>query len=79
MDSILLQDAVLRNLQALSESSQRISEELKQTQSEVPWHKIAGFRNILVHGYLGIDTEKVWAIIKQDLPQLKQAIKEMLE
>ena len=78
IESDLLQDAVIRNLQVLSESTQKISDATKESQPEVPWNKIAGFRNILVHGYLGIDSEKVWEIIVQDLPQLKQAIKDML-
>lgn len=47
------QSAVLRGLQTLSESTQRLSDEFKERHPEVPWQNIAGFRNILVHGYLG--------------------------
>jgi uncharacterized protein with HEPN domain len=62
------QDAVLRNLQILSESTQRISDETKRLTESVEWRTISGFRNVLVHDYLGIDIEEVWRIIEMDLP-----------
>ncbi len=74
-----LQDAVLRNLQTMAESAQRVSNDLKATHSEVEWRRIAAFRNVLVHDYLGIDIEKVWEITQRDVPQLRQAILAMLE
>ncbi len=49
------QDAVLRNLQILAESTQRISPELKSAHTEIDWRGISGFRNVLVHGYLGVN------------------------
>jgi len=48
-DSTLIQDAVLRNLQTLAESSQRVSDARKAAHPEVAWRALAGFRNILVH------------------------------
>lgn len=78
MDSHTLQDAVLRNLQTMAESAQRLSDDLKTTQSEIEWHRIAAFRNVLVHDYLGIDLEIIWEITQRDLPELKQAILSML-
>jgi len=65
-------------LQVLSESTQRLSEELKPRYPAVEWRKIADFRNRLVHDYLGVDLEIVWRVIENDLPELKQAIVEML-
>ncbi len=52
MESHMLQDAVLRNLQVLTESAQRLSNALKATHSEIEWNVIASFRNVLVHDYL---------------------------
>ena len=49
------QDAVMRNLQTLSESTQRISPSLKMDRPEIDWRSIAAFRNVAVHDYLGID------------------------
>jgi uncharacterized protein with HEPN domain len=72
--STLVQDAVLRNLQTLAESTQRLSDDLKNSIPEIDWRGIAGFRNILVHGYLGIDIGRVWTIIERDLPPLVKVI-----
>jgi uncharacterized protein with HEPN domain len=75
--SRLVQDAVVRNLQTLTESSQRLSKALKASEPQVPWRDLAGFRNILVHGYLGIDLQAVWSVIEQDLPALTVALQRM--
>ena len=48
--SRLVQDAVIRNLQTLAESSQRLSSEIKGTEPQIPWRELAGFRNLIVHG-----------------------------
>jgi uncharacterized protein with HEPN domain len=71
MASTLVQDAVVRNLQILAESTQRVSPALKGAHPEIDWRGIAGFRNILVHDYFGIDLEKVWNIVTRNLPDLK--------
>lgn len=79
MGSSLIQDAVLRNLQTMAESTQRISDSLKTLHPDVPWRDISGFRNILVHDYLGLDLEYIWQTIEHELPSLKCQIKTMLE
>jgi uncharacterized protein with HEPN domain len=79
MDSTLIQDAIIRNLQLLAESTQRLSDAAKERQSGIDWYKIAVFRNVLVHDYLGIDIERVWNILRKDLPVLNEAIHIMLE
>ncbi|MGH9328023.1 MAG: HepT-like ribonuclease domain-containing protein [Terriglobia bacterium] len=71
---ITLQDAVLRNLQTLGESAQRISTPLKDAYPKVEWRRITAFRNVLVHNYLGIDLPTVWDIVQEDTPRLKVAI-----
>jgi uncharacterized protein with HEPN domain len=68
-----LQDAVLRNLQILSESTQRLSEGSKVKHPDIEWKRIAAFRNFLVHNYLGIDMERIWEIVQRDVPALKRA------
>lgn len=78
LDSELIQDAVIRNLQTLAESTQRLSDAAKESQNKVDWFKIAGFRNVLVHDYLGIDIERIWNILEKELPGLKEAIEQML-
>jgi uncharacterized protein with HEPN domain len=73
------QDAILRNLQTLAESCQRLSEPLKASRPEIDWRGIAGLRNILVHDYLGISLPRVWEIVEMFLPDLKAAVHHWLE
>jgi uncharacterized protein with HEPN domain len=75
--SRLVQDAVIRNLQTLAESSQRLSSEIKGTEPQIPWRELAGFRNVIVHGYLGVDLGAVWLVVEQDLPPLTEAVGRM--
>ena len=75
--SRLVQDAVIRNLQTLAESSQRLSSEIKGTEPQIPWRELAGFRNVIVHGYLGVDLGAVWLVVEQDLPALAEAVNRM--
>jgi len=70
----IVQDAVVRNLQVMSGSSQRLSDKAKEDYPEVPWRQISGFRNILVHDYLGIDLDVIWSVLEQELPNLKKAL-----
>lgn len=76
--SRLVQDAVVRNLQTLAESSQRLSADVKATEAQIPWRELSGFRNVIVHDYLGIDLEAVWLVVEQDLPPLSEALRRML-
>jgi len=78
MASHTLQDAVIRNLQTMAESTQRISDDLKEKHPEIEWYRISAFRNVLVHDYLGIDLDRIWEITQRDIPELKQAISVML-
>ena len=73
------QSAVLRELQTLAESTERLSEEFKSRHPQIPWRNIAGFRNILVHDYLGIKLDRVWEIIDVDLRSLKARLSQAIE
>jgi uncharacterized protein with HEPN domain len=76
--SRLIQDAVFRNLQTLTESSQHLSADIKATEPQVPWRELSGFRNVIVHGYLGIDLRAVWLVVDQDLQSLAEALDRMV-
>jgi len=78
LDSTLVQDAATRNLQTMAESTQRLSDALKSSNPAVDWRAISGFRNILVHDYLGLDLERIWGIVERRLPFLKADIERML-
>ena len=70
-ESDLNPDAVLRNLQTLAESTQRVGDRLRALHPEIDWRAIAGFRNILVHDYLGVNLDRVWEIVSVHLPVLR--------
>ena len=72
------QDAVMRSLQILAESAGRLSDTLKPAYPEVEWRDIQGFRNLLVHDYLGINLKRVWEIVERDLPSLSKVVDHML-
>jgi uncharacterized protein with HEPN domain len=69
-----LQDAIVRNLQVLCESTQRIGEPHRQRHPEIDWPSIAGMRNVLVHDYFEVDFETVWLIVTRDLLPLERAM-----
>lgn len=71
---IKTQDAVIRNLQTLGESIKRVSDGVKASHPEIEWKHIAGFRNVLVHDYLGVNLKRVWEVIEKFLPDLKRKI-----
>ncbi len=72
------QKATLRELQELAESTQNLSPGLKDRHPEIPWRDIAGFRNVLVHDYLGLNLSRIWQIIERDLTALKKEIEAIL-
>ena len=73
-----IQDAIVRNLQILAESSQRLSGDFKSRWPQVEWSRIAAFRNVLVHDYLGLDMERIWVVTQQDVPELKKSVELMM-
>ena len=75
----ILYDAALRNLQTLSEATQRLPDDIKGRYPDIPWREIAGFRNILVHNYLGdIDAQTVANVVRNDLPPLYRVMEQLL-
>jgi len=63
-------DAVIRNFEIIGEAANRLPEEFKENHSSIDWNKIRGFRNRIVHDYMGIDYEIVWQIKEHFLPKL---------
>ena len=74
LHSELIREATLHCLQTLTESTQRLSSDFKILYPEIDWQGMAGFRNVLVHGYLAVDYSRVWQIIKKDLADLKRRL-----
>jgi uncharacterized protein with HEPN domain len=78
MESSMAQDAVIRNFEIIGEAAKRISEGVKKKYSFVPWRRLAGFRDVLIHNYMGVDLEEIWNVIEHDLQDLKRKIELIL-
>ncbi|MEK7795447.1 MAG: HepT-like ribonuclease domain-containing protein [Candidatus Hydrogenedentota bacterium] len=75
----ILRDAILRNLHTLTESTQKLSEDVKRRASGVPWIDIGRFRNVVVHHYLGLDLVRIQRVIDEQLPVLEEAVRLLLK
>ncbi len=71
----LAYDATLRNLELIGEAATHVPDEIRKVHPEIPWRLIISTRNRLIHGYLGIDNDTVWSIIRDDIPELLQLLK----
>lgn len=78
LESVQLQDAIIRRIEIIGEAAKNIPENFKEEHSDIPWRKMEGMRNALIHGYFGIDLILVWNVITKNLPELKAMIKPLL-
>lgn len=68
-------DAVVRNFEIIGEAANRVDYAFKESNNQIDWNRLRGFRNRIVHDYFGIDYEIVWAIIENDLQKLVDQLK----
>ena len=71
-------NAVVRSLEVIGEAVKNIPEEIKADYPVIPWERMAGMRDKLIHGYFGVDYESVWAVVVERLPEIESTIRKML-
>ncbi len=71
----LVREASVRKLEIIGEAAKNLSKEFKDGHKEIPWSRIAGMRDKLIHGYAGVDYYIVWNVIQNDIPILEDVLK----
>ena len=79
LTDIKTQDAVIRNFEIIGEAVKRISDDTRNLAPEMPWRQLAGFRDVLIHQYDGIDPMEVWQTVEKELPVFQPIIARLLQ
>lgn len=72
-------NVVIRSLELMGEATKKIPEDVRRRYSDIPWKRIAGMRDKLIHEYAAVDLEIVWIVIKEELPPVRPMIEKVLE
>ena len=62
----------------VGEASKRLSDELRSANPAVPWRRICGLRDVLIHHYIGVDLDAIWSIVESGIPALKETVLKLL-
>lgn len=73
--NLQIQDSIIRRLEIIGEASKRIPSSVRELNKEIPWRKISLFRDFIIHSYFEASLNRIWIIIKKDLPEIKEKIK----
>jgi uncharacterized protein with HEPN domain len=74
----MAQDAVIRNFEVIGEATKRLSDAIRNRRPDIPWREIAGFRDVLIHDYMGVNLRRVWLVVEQHLPALRDALDDLI-
>ena len=78
LENLMMQDAVMYQIEIVGEASNGISEEFRETHASLPWLQMRAIRNKIVHDYRGINLHIIWDTVKNDLPLLKEQVRSLL-
>ena len=75
----IIQDAVVRNLEIIGEAAKRVPSHVRDAHPRVPWKRLAGLRDVLIHQYEGVDLGQVWRVASDVLPGILRELRSMSE
>ncbi len=72
-------NAVLRSLQVIGEATKRVPDPVRERYPQVPWREMAGMRDKIIHDYMDVDTEIVWRVLTERIPEIRPVLEQILE
>ena len=78
MRDVRTQDAILRRLEIVGEAAKRLPAAFRDAHPHVPWRRIAGFRDVVIHHYDKVDLHAVWRLVEHDVPLLRKQVEDLL-
>lgn len=72
------EDRIRHMLEAALKAAGKISESFRQSHPEIPWNRVTGIRNRLIHGYFDVDLDIVWQTVTGRLPELIAQLKKFV-
>jgi uncharacterized protein with HEPN domain len=79
LDNDLVSDAVIKNVLVIGEATKKIPDEIRLAYPEIEWRKMAGMRDMMIHGYFSINYRIVWDVVQNKIPVLKQQVEQVLK
>lgn len=75
---LMRQSAVIRQLEIIGEATKRLSIPFRENNPDIPWQKMAGMRDILIHAYSSVDVNEVWNAATISIPKLIEQIEPLI-
>lgn len=72
-------NAVIRSLEVLGEAVKSLPDSIRSQASDIPWRRMAGMRDKLIHDYFGVDLGIIWAVVHEELPPLRETISQLAQ